>query len=119
MQGSALDRAAQVLPSLSWLRRVPSRALAEVIRWDLGMGETEVLSFARLNSDYTPVVDDLLAKKCAHSLGIPTIGTGTVLILAKEQRLIASVEQALRHLQEAGLWISESVIEMLKRQAGE
>ena len=83
------------------------------------MGETEVLSFAVEHRDYTPVLDDALAKKCAKSLGINTIGTGAILILAKEHGLIESVEQSLRKLQNAGLWISESIIQILKRAAGE
>ena len=61
----------------------------------------------------------MLAKKCARSLGIQTMETGTILILAKEDGLIESVEQSLRKLQNAGLWISEPIIQMLKRKAGE
>jgi len=117
--GPHVDRAAQLLPELAWLKKEPINPVPDVIRWDLGMGETEVLSFAVKHSDYTPVLDDILAKKCARSLGIQTIGTGAILILAKEQGLIESVEQSLRTLQNVGLWISESIIQMLKRQAGE
>ena len=47
------------------------------------------------------------------------MGTGTILILAKERGLIDSVEQSLRKLQDAGLWISESIIQLLKHKAGE
>ena len=117
--GSHLDRAVELLPKLSWLKRESVSLVPDVIRWDLGVGETEVLSFAINHSYYTPVLDDMLAKKCARSLGIETMGTGTILILAKEQGLIESVEQSLRRLQNNGLWISESVIQLLKQQAGE
>ena len=117
--GPHVDRAAQLLPELDWLKKENVTPTPDVIRWDLGIGETEVLSFAVKQSDYLPVLDDMLAKKCARSLGIQTIGTGTILILAKEQGLIESVEQSLRTLQNVGLWISESIIQMLKRQAGE
>ena len=119
MSGSHLDRAVELLPKLSWLKREAVSLVPDVIRWDLGVGETEVLSFAINHSDYTPVLDDMLAKKCARSLGIETIGTGAILILAKEQGLIESVEQSLRTLQNAGLWSSESVIQLLKQRAGE
>ena len=119
MDGPHLDRAIQLLPELAWLKKESVSLVPDVIRWDLGMGETEVLSFAVEHSDYTPVLDDILAKKCARSLGIQTIGTGVILILAKEHELIESVEQSLRTLQNVGLWISESIIQMLKRQAGE
>jgi predicted nucleic acid-binding protein len=119
VSGTHLDRAAQLLPELAWLQREAVDSVPEVIRWDLGPGETEVLSFAFRHRKYAPVVDDMLAKKCAKALGIQTMGTGTILILAKEHGLITSVEQSLRQLQNAGLWISEPIIQMLKRQAGE
>lgn len=119
VHGSHLDQAAQMLPKLSWLKKVSITCDHDVVRWDLGIGETEVLSFAVNHNDYTPVLDDMLAKKCARSLDIPTMGTGTVLILAKEQGLIESVEQSLRKLQQAGLWISEPIIQLLKHKAGE
>lgn len=119
VQGSQHDRAAQMLPELSWLTKVSTIHMPDIVRWDLGIGETEVLSFALQHNEYTPVLDDILAKKCARSLGIPTMGTGTVLILAKECRLIESVEQSLRKLQQTGLWISEPIIQMLKEKAGE
>jgi len=117
--GSHLDRAAQMLSGLAWLKKESIAPVPDVVRWDLGMGETEVLSFAISHSGYTPVLDDMLAKKCARSLGIQTMGTGTILILAKERRLIESVEQSLRKLQNVGLWISEPIIQLLKRKAGE
>lgn len=70
VSGSHLDRAAQLLPELAWLQKEAVDSVPEVVRWDLGPGETEALSFALRHSDYTPVVDDMLAKKCANSLGI-------------------------------------------------
>jgi predicted nucleic acid-binding protein len=117
--GSHLDRAGQMLPELDWLKKESVNLVPDVVHWDLGAGETEVLSFAFNNSGYTPVLDDVLAKKCAQSLGLSTLGTGSILILAKERGLIESVEQCLRTLQNAGLWISEPIIQMLKHQAGE
>ncbi|MEA3351330.1 MAG: DUF3368 domain-containing protein [Chloroflexota bacterium] len=119
VNGSHLDQAAQMLPELDWLKKAHIQTVPDVVRWDLGLGETDVLSFAVKHSGYTPVLDDMLAKKCARSLGIQTMGTGAILILAKEHRLIESVEQSLRKLQRAGLWISEPIIQLLKRKAGE
>lgn len=119
VEGSQFDQAAQMLPELDWLKQVSVTPMPEIIRWDLGPGETEVLSFALQHGNYAPVIDDMLAKKCARSLGLQTLGTGTILILAKERGLIESVEQSLRTLQNAGLWISESIIQLLKRKAGE
>lgn len=119
LRGPRDDRAAQLLPGLDWLKRVSVTPTSPVVRWDLGPGETEVLSFALEHRAYIPVLDDLLAKKCARSLGITTLGTGAILILAKEGGLIASVEDTLRQLQKVGLWISEAMIQLLKHKAGE
>ncbi|MCP4396561.1 MAG: DUF3368 domain-containing protein [bacterium] len=114
-----VDKAAQTLPDLDWLQKIPVTNSADVIRWDVGDGETEVLSFAFMHSAYTAVVDDMAAKKCAVSLSIPTLGTGSMLIMAKKRGLIGSVERSLRTLQQLGLWISEAVIALLKERAGE
>ena len=51
----------------------------------------------------------MLAKKCVRSLGLSTLGIGSILILAKERGLIESVEQSLQTLHNADLWISELV----------
>lgn len=59
------DKAAQMLPEMAWIRKVSVLNAEEVIRWDLGAGETAVLSFAFQNRDYAPVLDDLAAKQCA------------------------------------------------------
>lgn len=117
--GSHVDKAVQKIPNLTWLKHVQTKSVDDIVRWDLGVGETEVLSYAIQNKNFTPVLDDMLAKKCANSLGMHTLGTGSILIIAKQRGLINSVEQSLRHLQETGLWISEAIIQMLKRKAGE
>ncbi len=113
------DKAARLAPRSQWLNIVSVTALADILRWDLGNGETEVLSFASANRDYIPVLDDGAAKKCATAFGIPTLGTGSVLILAKEKGLIDSVASSMNKLRNAGMWVSSSVVELIKRKAGE
>jgi predicted nucleic acid-binding protein len=113
------DKAAQRIPDTDWLKKVPGQTVEEVVRWDLGNGETEVLSFVFIQREDTPVIDDIAAKKCAVSLGIPTLGTGSTLILAKEKGIIDSVEKSLMKLRNAGMWISDSMIQLLKDKAGE
>ena len=113
------DRAARLLPELHWLQKVAVTNAEPIVRWDLGAGETAVLSFALQQRAYTPILDDLAAKKCAKSCGIQPIGTGAILILAKERGLIGSVAQALCKLRNAGLWISDAMFRLLKDRAGE
>jgi predicted nucleic acid-binding protein len=113
------DKASQMIADTRWIKRVSVKPVEDVVRWDLGYGETEVLSFAIVNSEYRPVIDDSAGKKCAVSLGVHTIGTGSLLILAKEKGLIDSVEKSLVKLKNSGMWISESVMKLLKEKAGE
>ncbi|MCI5149650.1 MAG: DUF3368 domain-containing protein [Candidatus Electrothrix sp. MAN1_4] len=119
LSGPHQDRAASMLSTLPWLIRKTVSPYSHVVSWDLGDGETAVLSFAAENPEFTPVLDDMAAKKCAASLGLSTLGTGSLMILAKDHGLIDSVEKAMLRLRNAGLWISDFVIELLKKQAGE
>ncbi len=119
MDGAHFDQeATEALPQLDELQRRNVHPVADVVPWDLGTGETNVLSFAARHRDYVAVLDDMLAKKCAKFLGLPTLGTGSILILAKEQGLIESVGQSLAILQQVGLWVSGAIVQILLKQAG-
>jgi predicted nucleic acid-binding protein len=90
-----------------------------VAAWDLGRGETEVISYAMQNVDFVPVIDDAEARACGVSLGLATRGTGSLLILAKERKLIDSVREVLISMRSQGFWISNEVVELLSLRAGE
>ena len=115
--GGADDVAAQKLPSLTWLRRDASMASSPVVQsWDLGAGETAVLSFAHDDPEYVAVVDDAAARRCASGLNIRVIGTLGLIVLAKRRGIIQSVAPGLRALKEAGLWISDDFVARLIAQ---
>jgi predicted nucleic acid-binding protein len=65
----------------------------------------------------TALVDDRAARRCARVLGVRTMGTAGVIALAKRKGLIASVEDALRQLQGAGLWLCEDLIAALAAES--
>jgi len=104
------DPATQGLPKSHWVRKVATQPNINVFAWGLGAGETAVLSFAQNNRDYTAIIDDRAARRCARVLGVAFMGTAGVLVLAKRRGLIDSVEKSLRRLQRAGLWLSEELI---------
>ena len=92
----------------------------DVLIWNLGDGETEVLNFAFANkATHTALIDDRAARKCAETLGIKTLGTGRILILAKERGLIEKVAPALKKIQNVGLWISNEIFQLILKQANE
>lgn len=103
-----------------WLIRYSVNVAEEVLVWNLGDGETDVLSLAFQDKEnLTALIDDRAARKCAETLNIKTLGTGGILILAKERGLIKNVSPELKKLQDAGLWISDEIVEVILKQADE
>lgn len=115
------DAASRQLPRVSWIQRVEITTIApEVAAWDLGRGESQVLSLAlKTLANSAAIVDDRAARRCGQVLGITTIGTGGILIRAKRRGLIKSVSEGIEALRDAGLWLSDNVVNLLKQQAGE
>jgi len=74
---------------------------------------------ASTTTDCAAIVDDRAARRCAQTLSITTIGTGGLLVLAKRRGIISSISPGIQALQNAGLWLSETVVNLLKQQAGE
>ena len=105
---------------LEWITRGLIQIPEEVLIWNLGDGESEVLSWSLNNEKrYRAVIDDRAVRNCAKTLGIPMLGTGGILVLAKKRGLVNSVSEALKRLENVGLYISDEIIELLKKQAGE
>lgn len=120
LAGPKMDRAAAGLDAAPWARKVCVPAVAtHVANWDLGPGESAVLTFALENPGHFAIIDDAEARRCAKALGISRLGTGGVLVLAKRRGIIPSVTDALASLRASGLWLSDAVVAALKSQAGE
>ena len=92
----------------------------EVLIWNLGDGESEVLSFALANGQsHTALIDDRAARRCADTVSVRTLGTGGILILSKKRGLVESVSVELDKLIAAGLWIGSEVQNAILAEAGE
>lgn len=92
----------------------PLQIESNIAGWDLGKGESEVLTWASKNGNAEAILDDLSARKCARSLGIPVRGTVGIILLAKQNCLITNASPIVKELLEAGLhfdkkWLSEAL----------
>jgi predicted nucleic acid-binding protein len=95
-------------------------AWPEILAWDLGKGETAVLSFALTNPGWTAIIYDRAARKCAASFSISVKGTLAVVILAKKHGLVESAASVLRSLQAVGLKLDDALIrDALKKTLNE
>lgn len=114
------DPTAVTVRQLDWLVVVDSGPAPAIIeRWDLGSGETSVLTWAYTHPDTTAVLDDLAARRCANSLGIPVRGTLGLLLTAKRRGVIRQARPVLEQLRAAGMYLSESVTNRALKTVGE
>ena len=90
-----------------------------IAAWDLGAGESAVLTWARQNPGYEAILDDRAARDCATTLGLPVRGTLGVVLLAKREGLIPRVQPIFQQLLGIGLRIAPDVLDMALKLAGE
>jgi predicted nucleic acid-binding protein len=114
------DFAAKTLISQIWVRRIADIPLdPRVIAWDLGEGESAVLSFAVKNPGFWAVMDDREARRCALAIQCRFIGTLGILVLAKKKGIIPSLRDSLNQIQGAGFWLSASLVDEICQRSGE
>jgi len=101
-------------PAKCWLEQVsPTECRYEVgkvqnriLAWDLGPGESEVITAVlEMEGAWWAVLDDLAARRCAKSLGVPVVGTVGLVIKAHQQDSSFEVKSALEKLEAAGLYL--------------
>jgi predicted nucleic acid-binding protein len=90
-----------------------------VAAWDLGAGESAVLTWARRNPGFEAILDDRAARDCATTLGVLVRGTLGVVLLAKREGLVSRVEPIFQQLLGAGLRIAPDVLDMALKLASE
>lgn len=105
-------------PAVKWLQNpsiadhivdVPA-APPFLVQWDLGAGETAVLSLALAQNGAVAVLDDLAARKFALTFQIPLLGTLGLLIRAKNAGLVGRIAPHIQNLESAGANLSLAVI---------
>ncbi len=90
-----------------------------LMAWDLGRGETSVISCAGEAHQAIVVLDDLAARRCAQAFGLRCTGTLGLLFMAKQRGLLPAVVPAINRLRESGLYIGDSVVDTIRKIAGE
>jgi predicted nucleic acid-binding protein len=104
------DITAQALRNADWLQPIEVEPQLLIQSWDLGIGETGVLSYALFKSNVKTVIDDGLARKCALTHDIPVIGTLGIVLLAKKYGLIDQARPLMYELKQHGMYLKESTL---------
>ncbi|MCW7487191.1 DUF3368 domain-containing protein [Leptospira meyeri] len=80
---------------------------------DSGEASTNALALESKNS--LVILDDLKARKIAKNLGLKITGTLGILAKAKKLGIIEDLEKQINELQKKGIWISESVLNEIRK----
>jgi predicted nucleic acid-binding protein len=117
--GQAKDGTAALALAWSAERRVPNVVIpASIEHWDLGRGESQVLSYA-LDGGRWVVLDDLAARRCAASYGLAVIGSLGVVLRAKQRGLLAEARPWITKLMGAGMFVDDSLLNSALNSVGE
>lgn len=114
------DLTVRAMQAASWLEEVaPVEVSTRVRAWDLGPGETSVLSWAQSHAGCVAIIDDLAGRRCAEVLEIPLIGTLGLVLKAKRIGQISAARPLLAKLRKAGMYLSDRILEPALHMVGE
>jgi predicted nucleic acid-binding protein len=114
------DVTAHALATTPWLEIVEPPPVPSIIQaWDLGPGESAVLAWAHLHRGSEAIVDDLAARRCATTLGIPIRGTLGLVLLAKKRGIIPLARPVVEGLRQAGMYLTDRVLNSALALVGE
>jgi predicted nucleic acid-binding protein len=114
------DITAQALATTSWLVVKATPSVPSMIEnWDLGLGESAVLTWGYVNLSTEVIIDDLAARRCAVALGIPVRGTLGIVLNAKQKGAIPSARPVLEQLRLCGMYLSDRVMNQALALVGE
>jgi predicted nucleic acid-binding protein len=117
LAGPVTDPARQAVEE-GWGTRVAvPRVPVSVLEWGLGAGETAVLAVALAEGDCTAILDDAASRRCARTLGIPSMGTLGIVVRAKHQGRLASAAVVIGALRAAGLYVDEALMARVLRES--
>jgi predicted nucleic acid-binding protein len=91
----------------------------ELTAWNLGRGESQVIALAGAFPGSRAVLDDLDARRCAQTFGLPVIGSIGVVLRAKRRGVIELARPVIANLRRVGLYASDTLIEQALAQVGE
>lgn len=87
---------------------------------DLDEGEKQAVALAAtMKENVLLLLDDRAGRQVAEKLNIPTTGLLGILLLAKEKGLVGNVVPLIEELRDNGYWLSDEVIDVARRLAGE
>jgi predicted nucleic acid-binding protein len=86
---------------------------------DLDIGEASVIANATLNGINTVAIDERAGRRLARIHGLRVTGSLGILLKAKKQKMIPSLNDCITRMRHHGIWIAEDLVTYSLREAGE
>jgi predicted nucleic acid-binding protein len=119
LAGPLDDPARQQIVAGEWLIDDAPAPVPELLAWDLGAGETAVISYALAHPGWTAILDDGAARRCARAFSVPLKGALGIVLLARRRGLISDAGSVLRALRLHGFRLDDDLINAALRELGE
>lgn len=115
------EKSLNALSRAEWItvRAVSGGLAVQLLRDELDAGESEAIVLAQeVQAELLPL-DERTATRKARSIGLHTIGTLGLLLLAKEQGVIHTIQPMLDALRQTGFHVSIALYHQVLDSAGE
>jgi predicted nucleic acid-binding protein len=114
------DPTFQEIQQTAWLKIVPTPPTPpEVLVWNLGAGESSVITVALTDPDCEVIVDDRDARRCAQALKIGVRGTLGLVVLAKQIGLLPLARPVVEQLRRSGMFLTDHLADQALALVGE
>lgn len=117
--GAQEDSSVPMIINWSRDRTMPDIDIApSILGWDLGQGETQVISYAYSNQLWV-ILDDGEARAAAKSHQIPIVGSLGIILRARQKNHIPAARALIEQLVAQGSYLSDELVEHALRKVGE
>jgi predicted nucleic acid-binding protein len=115
------DPATLAVQTLDWIQTQPvsDRVVLETLQTNLDPGEAEAITLAVEINAQRLIIDERRGRNEAIRLGLQVTGLLGIVLAAKQQGLIASVQPILDDLRANNFWIRDALYAEVLRLAGE
>jgi len=112
LAGTGEDAAIRLVRGGTLRQTSPVTTHPAVAAHEVDAGEAEVISYTLEQvQSRIAIVDDLPARKCAAAVGAPHVGCVGLAVEAARQRRLDDLTSTLLHFRQAGLYISQRLME--------
>ena len=115
------DKDASADRAISWASQYQHKNLtiaSSVAHWDLGAGESQVITYC-LEYGGRAVVDDRMARRCIYAHGLQVVGSLGIVLSARRNGLVEKARPMVYDLISAGLYLDRTFAEKSLALVGE